>query len=430
MQPISTNLIDFAKGNEGFKEHWYPDRKQKSIGYGTVASEEDVRSNRKLTKEEAEDRLRGELVVHARQVDDLLRRSGITVNENQRNALISFTHNLGPVNTEMLFFKEDGSPRARTPEELVAQFPAWNKVTVNGQKVYDKGVDNRRKKEIALFNTPVAGGETRAPIAKESQVIPGQPAPTAAPSRTPTAQEEKTVAGGGRWQEVAGMTEPGNIDLTNRPIAKNADKTISTVRSISIEEDNKTILIPTVIDGKVVSNDEAIKHYKDTGEHLGKFSDPKTADAYAEKVHREQERQLVRGKVSAAIDPDSAKQIASLEPQVQERATRFMDLANKWAAENGYEVKVTEGYRSPERQNELYAQGRTAPGPRVTNARAGQSHHQSKRAFDVMITKNGKEVDKREVWAQLAKLGKQSGLAWGGDFRSIYDPNHFEYMGG
>jgi flagellum-specific peptidoglycan hydrolase FlgJ len=135
-------------------------------------------------------------------------------------------------------------------------------------------------------------------------------------------------------------------------------------------------------------------------------------------------------KVSAAgIDSASAKQIASLEPQVQRRAQNFMGLAKKWAAENGYEVKITEGYRSPERQNELYAQGRGAPGPIVTNARAGQSHHQSKKAFDVMITKNGKEVDKKEVWNQLAALGKQAGLAWGGDFKSIYDPNHFEYMG-
>jgi hypothetical protein len=132
---------------------------------------------------------------------------------------------------------------------------------------------------------------------------------------------------------------------------------------------------------------------------------------------------------AGTINKVSQEKIATLEPQVQQRAVKFMTLAEKWAAENGYEVRVTEGYRTPERQEELYAQGRTAPGPRVTNARAGQSHHQSKKAFDVVITKNGKEVDKKEVWAQLGALGKAAGLAWGGDFKSIYDPNHFEFMG-
>lgn len=132
---------------------------------------------------------------------------------------------------------------------------------------------------------------------------------------------------------------------------------------------------------------------------------------------------------AGTINPKSQEKLATLEPQVQERASKFMVLAEKWAAENGYEVRITEGYRTPERQEELYAQGRTAPGPRVTNARAGQSNHQSKKAFDIVILKNGKEVDKKEIWSQLGALGKSAGLAWGGDFKSIYDPNHFEFMG-
>ena len=82
---------------------------------------------------------------------------------------------------------------------------------------------------------------------------------------------------------------PGNIDLTNRPVVQNEDGTISTVRSMSINQDGKEILIPTVIDGKVVSDEEAIDAFHRTGEHLGVFATVEDANAYAEKLHQEQE---------------------------------------------------------------------------------------------------------------------------------------------
>lgn len=82
----------------------------------------------------------------------------------------------------------------------------------------------------------------------------------------------------------------GNIDLTNRQVVKNQDGSISTVRSISFQDDSgKEILIPTVINGKIVSNDEAIQHYYKTGEYLGKFDTVEHANAYAEQLHKQQD---------------------------------------------------------------------------------------------------------------------------------------------
>lgn len=51
---------------------------------------------------------------------------------------------------------------------------------------------------------------------------------------------------------------------------------------------------------------------------------------------------------------------------------------------------VTSGRRSMRDQEKLYAQGRTAPGPIVTNARPGQSAHNYGRAVDVVLDDSSK----------------------------------------
>lgn len=85
------------------------------------------------------------------------------------------------------------------------------------------------------------------------------------------------------------QTVPGNINLNNRPKVRNSDGSYSTVRTIGIEIDGgRHVNIPTVIDGKVVSNEEAIKHFRRTGKHLGIFSSREEADAAARKLHESQ----------------------------------------------------------------------------------------------------------------------------------------------
>jgi hypothetical protein len=97
-----------------------------------------------------------------------------------------------------------------------------------------------------------------------------------------------------RRQEVAQPFEPGNIDLHSRPIVRNGDGSISTVRSMSFEEDGIQVLVPTVSDdGRIMSDREAIDTYRKTGKHLGKFKTPEEATSYSLNLHDKQAKEYL-----------------------------------------------------------------------------------------------------------------------------------------
>lgn len=86
--------------------------------------------------------------------------------------------------------------------------------------------------------------------------------------------------------------QPGNIDISDRPIVTGSGGQKSTVRSMSFERDGKEILIPTVSDdGRLLDTDEAIAEYNRTGKHLGIFKSAADATAYAQRLHEWYESQ-------------------------------------------------------------------------------------------------------------------------------------------
>ncbi len=108
---------------------------------------------------------------------------------------------------------------------------------------------------------------------------------------------------------------------------------------------------------------------------------------------------------------------AALDPAFRERLERVMERMQR---EFGHEVTVVETVRSQARQNALYAQGRTAPGPIVTWTRT--SKHAQGRAADLMV--DG-AWENPLGYAHLAEVAKQEGLRTLG----ARDPGHVELPG-
>jgi len=97
----------------------------------------------------------------------------------------------------------------------------------------------------------------------------------------------------------------------------------------------------------------------------------------------------------------------------------YLERIIKYANAEGIYIIITEGFRSKERQDELYAQGRTKPGIVCTNARGSDynSQHQWGVAIDFCIANDGKTWN-YTMMKRVAEIGKEhcKHLGWGGDW--------------
>lgn len=124
----------------------------------------------------------------------------------------------------------------------------------------------------------------------------------------------------------------------------------------------------------------------------------------------------------AVWDKVSEDRLDKLHPIVAAKASQFLYMAEK----NGIRLRVVSGYRSYQDQADLYAQGRTETGNIVTNAKPGYSYHNFGLAIDVVEIKNGQALWENPSWPLIAKIGKEMGFEWGGDWSSFKDKPHFQ----
>lgn len=114
-----------------------------------------------------------------------------------------------------------------------------------------------------------------------------------------------------------------------------------------------------------------------------------------------------------------------LHPRLQ---SKIKELILK-SAKAGLLIGIGECVRTVEEQDALYAQGRTAPGNIVTNAKGStySSMHQWGIAFDFYRNDGqGLYNDSDAFFRQVGKIGKSIGLEWGGDWTSPVDKPHFQ----
>ena len=128
----------------------------------------------------------------------------------------------------------------------------------------------------------------------------------------------------------------------------------------------------------------------------------------------------------AMVDARSEKAIATLLPQVQPMARALVQKA----AASGIAIRILSGLRSYEEQDALYAQGRSAPGSIVTNARGGYSNHNFGIAFDVGVFEGNRYLGDSPKYKAVGVLGMDLGLEWGGSWKTIVDQPHFQLRPG
>lgn len=90
-------------------------------------------------------------------------------------------------------------------------------------------------------------------------------------------------------RDTTGRFGRGNIDLNKRKVVKNRNGSISTEQSFSVNLDGKETLLPTIVNGKKISEDDAIDWYYRTGQYLGQFDTIPEAEEYAQKLHNRQD---------------------------------------------------------------------------------------------------------------------------------------------
>lgn len=136
----SENGIEFIKREEGFINHAYkavPWEKYWTIGYGHYGA--DVQAGAKISKEGADALLRSDLPSYEAHVSN----TGLTLSQNEFDALVSFTYNCGGGNLRNLI-------RNRTKLQIADALLLYNK---SGGKTL-AGLVKRRQRERELFLTP------------------------------------------------------------------------------------------------------------------------------------------------------------------------------------------------------------------------------------------------------------------------------------
>lgn len=138
------------------------------------------------------------------------------------------------------------------------------------------------------------------------------------------------------------------------------------------------------------------------------------------------------------MDTVTKQRIEKLHPSVREEMIKIVNECNV-ALTSKAKIRITQGLRTIEEQNQLYAIGRTLSGKKVTNAKGGQSVHNYGFAVDICLIIDNKiaswdtvkdwDNDKVADWYECVKIFAKYGWDWGGNWKKMKDLPHFDKKG-
>lgn len=141
-------------------------------------------------------------------------------------------------------------------------------------------------------------------------------------------------------------------------------------------------------------------------------------------------------------DASEAK-LKDVMPELAARVRQLAELCSKDTTfgTNGFGIRVTQGLRSWNEQENLWRRGRMADGTVidrhaiVTNCRGGHSYHNFGMALDLVpddVTKDGFQCDwnaDHPAWKRMETAAKALGLEVGAYWRTFPDAPHVQLTG-
>ena len=117
------------------------------------------------------------------------------------------------------------------------------------------------------------------------------------------------------------------------------------------------------------------------------------------------------------LDAASKARLKLLYPDLSIRVIRLLRDVRRIL---GLQMRVTEALRTMDAQAALYASGRTAPGPILTNAKPGESMHHYGCALDFCFRGPDPYLTKDKnadyIWRKFGEIARGYGFDWGGDW--------------
>jgi lysozyme len=163
---MSEDAMRILKAEEGFSKTPYWDYAQWTVGYGTKCPDDKLEYYKKngITEEEAELLLRTYVDRFEQDLKKFMNRTGVALNQNQFDALVSFAFNCGVANLKKstLIKRVLHDP---SDARISFEFSRW--VYSNGR--FLAGLARRRTAESTLYFSPVKEVEVEPETGGENE---------------------------------------------------------------------------------------------------------------------------------------------------------------------------------------------------------------------------------------------------------------------